>query len=250
MLGNRLFLHPVSAVTALFEHEIRAWEGPMQSAYSDAYNYRTGNYGPKIETAPTHPGLGALAVPWVSTAMHTELMSQYDRAISMIAVTRDRDPGRISLDAENAIDYRVSPHDGENLMAGIVGMAEIAFAAGATKLLTLHNDPIVIERADWNAKRRTRFEAEVVAKGYAPARQIFFSAHQMGTAAMGSDPQTSVVDPTGAVWGYDNLLVADASVFPQASGVNPMLTVMAMAARIAAMHGGDVRLRDRDLANV
>ena len=55
----------------------------------------------------------------------------------------------------------------------------------------------------------------------------------MGTACMGADPERSVVDPDGHVWGYDNLLVADASLFPQASGVNPMLTIMAMARRVA-----------------
>jgi choline dehydrogenase-like flavoprotein len=45
-----------------------------------------------------------------------------------------------------------------------------------------------------------------------------------------------VVDPLGRVWGYDNLLVVDGSLFPQASGVNPMLTIMAMARRVAAFH--------------
>ncbi len=55
---------------------------------------------------------------------------------------------------------------------------------------------------------------------------------------MGSERQRSVVDPSGRVWGYENLLVADASIFPQSSGVNPMLTIMAMASRIAIQHGG------------
>ncbi len=63
----------------------------------------------------------------------------------------------------------------------------------------------------------------------------------MGTAAMGSDPKTSVVDSAGRVRGYANLLVADASVFPQSSGVNPMWTIMAMAARIAELNGGFAR---------
>jgi choline dehydrogenase-like flavoprotein len=60
----------------------------------------------------------------------------------------------------------------------------------------------------------------------------------MGTAPMGADANRSVVDPAGRVWGYENLLVADASVFPQSSGVNPMLTIMAMSNRIAEQHGG------------
>ena len=58
----------------------------------------------------------------------------------------------------------------------------------------------------------------------------------MGTAAIGADPGRSVVDPLGRVWGYENLLVADGSLFPQSSGVNPMLTIMAMSRRIASFH--------------
>jgi choline dehydrogenase-like flavoprotein len=46
-----------------------------------------------------------------------------------------------------------------------------------------------------------------------------------------------VTDPAGRPWGYESVIVADASLFPQASGVNPMLTVMAMASRVVAQHG-------------
>jgi choline dehydrogenase-like flavoprotein len=243
-LGRRLFLHPVSALFPEFPHEIRAWEGPMQSAYSDAFNYRTGNYGPKVEVAPTHGGISALALPWVSRAYHRASMSRAKYAATLIAVTRDRDPGFIELDSEAQIHYTVSPHDGENLLAGIVGMADLAFAAGATRVSSLHNKPIVIERKDWNASARDAFSEKLRRIGYAACRQIFFSAHQMGTANMGANPDHSVVDPQGRVWGYDNLIVADASLFPQSSGVNPMLTVFAMAKRVAELHGGKLAVEE------
>jgi choline dehydrogenase-like flavoprotein len=238
LLGKRLFLHPVAGLFPEYGHPIEAWHGPMQSAYSDAYNYRSGNYGPKIEVAPTHPGLAALAVPWIDRQRHARSLLRSRNGGTFIAVTRDRDPGAIDLDDEGYIRYRVSPFDGENLLHGILGMVELAFAGGATRITTLHNWPIVIERTAWNAARREELVAELQRIGTAPNRQIFFSAHQMGTAAMGSDPNASVVDPAGCVWGYENLLVADASVFPQSSGVNPMLTIMALAARTAAQHGG------------
>lgn len=51
----------------------------------------------------------------------------------------------------------------------------------------------------------------------------------MGTCRMGKSPKTSVVDPDCQVWGTDGLYVVDASVFPSASGVNPMVTNMAIA---------------------
>jgi len=238
LLGKRLFLHPVAGLFPEYDRPIEAWRGPMQSAYSDAYNYRSGNYGPKIEVAPTHPGLAALAVPWVDRQRHAHALLRSRNGATFIAVTRDRDPGAIDLDDEAYIRYRVSPFDGENLLHGILGMVELAFAGGATRITTLHNWPIVIERAAWNAARRDAFVEQLQRIGIAPNRQIFFSAHQMGTAAMGADPNASVVDPAGCVWGYENLLVADASVFPQASGVNPMLTIMALAARTAVQHGG------------
>jgi choline dehydrogenase-like flavoprotein len=243
-LGRRLFLHPVSGLFPEFPHEIRAWEGPMQSAYSDAYNYRTGNYGPKIEVAPTHGGLSALAIPWTGRAQHFAKMQRAKYGATLIAVTRDRDPGFIELDDEAQIHYSVSPHDGENLLAGIVGMVDLAFAAGAVRVTTLHNAPIVIERAAWNASARAAFVEKLRGIGYAACRQIFFSAHQMGTANLGANPDHSVVDPSGRVWGYENLIVADASLFPQASGVNPMLTIMAMAKRVVEMHGGKLAVEE------
>jgi choline dehydrogenase-like flavoprotein len=236
LLGQRLFLHPVSGCVATYDQPVEAWSGPMQSAYSNAFNYRVGNYGPKLEVAPTHPGVAALALPWESAAAHERTMSDVRYGASLIAVTRDRDPGALSLDDEATIDYRVSPFDAENLLAGLVGLADVAFAGGATRVTTWHNRPIVLERAAWNGPARADFIDRVMRIGAAPCRQIFFSAHQMGTAAMGGERARSVVDPAGCVWGYDNLLVADGSIFPQSSGVNPMLTIMAMARRVAAQH--------------
>ncbi len=54
--------------------------------------------------------------------------------------------------------------------------------------------------------------------GIQPCRTTVFSAHQMGTAAMGVDPATSVVDPQGQSWQVAGLYVADGSVLPTPSG--------------------------------
>jgi choline dehydrogenase-like flavoprotein len=58
-------------------------------------------------------------------------------------------------------------------------------------------------------------------------------SHQSGTLRFGADPTTSVLDPECRAWDVDNLYVADASVFPSSAAVNPSLTVMANALRIA-----------------
>ena len=57
---------------------------------------------------------------------------------------------------------------------------------------------------------------------------MLYASHPMGTARMGGRPEDSVVDPRGQVWGWDNLYVADASIFPTSLGVNPQVTTMAM----------------------
>ncbi len=59
------------------------------------------------------------------------------------------------------------------------------------------------------------------------------TAHIMGTARMGYEPRTSVVDPWGRWHGVDNVHVADGSVFVSAGGFNPTLTIMALALRAA-----------------
>jgi choline dehydrogenase-like flavoprotein len=53
----------------------------------------------------------------------------------------------------------------------------------------------------------------------------------MGTARMASDPAHGVLDAEGRVYGVEGLLVVDGSAFPNASAVNPMLTIMALAHR-------------------
>jgi choline dehydrogenase-like flavoprotein len=70
-------------------------------------------------------------------------------------------------------------------------------------------------------------------RGVARNAVALFSAHQMSTCRIGKDRRSSVAAPNGEVWGIRGLYVADASAFPSASGVNPMLTVMALARRTA-----------------
>ncbi|HEV3091945.1 MAG TPA: GMC family oxidoreductase N-terminal domain-containing protein [Candidatus Cybelea sp.] len=237
LLGKRLFLHPVASAVAQFDRPIEAWRGPMQSADSDAFNYLDGNYGAKIEVAPAHPGLAALAFPWRSRSAHAEQMTRLRNAATLIALTRDRDFGSVDLDDEAYVRYRVSRYDGEHLLRALCGLVDIAFAGGAVRVSTLHARPIEINRAQWTNAYRDEFAQRLRRIGVAPNRQILFSAHQMGTAAMGADPARGVVGPNGRVWGVEGLIVADAAVFPQSSGVNPMLTIMAMAGRIAAANG-------------
>ncbi len=60
-----------------------------------------------------------------------------------------------------------------------------------------------------------------------------YGGHHIGTARMGSDPRTSVVDADCKVHGVDGLYVAGSAVFPTSSQANPTLTVVALALRLA-----------------
>ena len=60
-----------------------------------------------------------------------------------------------------------------------------------------------------------------------------FSAHQMSSCRMGSDPATSVANPWGELHDTPGVYVGDASALPTATGVNPMISTMAMAHRTA-----------------
>lgn len=64
--------------------------------------------------------------------------------------------------------------------------------------------------------------------------------HQAGTCRMGSSPENSVTDPWGRVWGHTNLLIADGSVHVTNGGVNPVLTIMALAYRNSTRFAEDI----------
>ncbi|HEY8798248.1 MAG TPA: GMC family oxidoreductase [Candidatus Dormibacteraeota bacterium] len=87
------------------------------------------------------------------------------------------------------------------------------------------------------AARLERFVVDIERRGVIANRLPLYSAHQMGSCRLGADRKTSVADPYGEVHGVKGLFIADASGFPTASGVNPMLSVMALSYRVAQRIG-------------
>jgi len=75
--------------------------------------------------------------------------------------------------------------------------------------------------------------AQLESAGYERNEVTCFTAHQMGSCRMGSDPATSVADGRGELHDVPGVWIGDASAFPTAPGVNPMVSIMALAHRTA-----------------
>ena len=232
-LGRNLYLHPATAVIGRFREDIAAWSGVLQAAHSDQFaNLDGGGYGFKFETTPIYPGLAAVAVPWEGGAAFKRLMLDARQVVSLLVLGRDREGGRIVLDrwGNGRILYRLGPTEAGYLLRGCKEGARLLLAAGAAEAYTLHSRLTRLAGdAPAGSAARTRFDAAVDRQGAGPNRMMVFSAHQMGTCRMSATPTAGVVDGQGAVHGVAGLYVADSSIFPRSSGVNPMLTIMGLA---------------------
>jgi len=192
---------------------------------------------------------------------------------SFISLTRDRDAGSVSVEpatGQPSVHYSPSAFDAAHTLEGVVALAKMCYVAGAAEIYAFVPwlEPFVragsdatgaddegpgekeeheksapppstaaaetaVQRMDADADF-SAWLAELRARGNAPPMSVWTSAHQMGTCRMSADPSRGVVDPRGEVWGCDGLYVADASTFPSASGVNPMVTNMAISDYIAS----------------
>src|SRR6185437_2668274 len=109
-----------------------------------------------------------------------------------------------------------------------VELARLHHARGAEEIMTFHAE-------DYTWRAGDDFDAYVGRLERAPYERTAYSAHQMGSCRLGADAETSVADGRGELHDTAGVWVGDASALPTAPGVNPMLTVMALARRTA--HG-------------
>jgi len=226
-LGRHLYLHPTVSVAARYADPMDPWHGPMMSAVCNAFTHLDGPYGPKLETPPIHAGILAMALPWTSGRQHKAMMLDARHVGAFIVLTRDRDGGHVTADASGqpVLHYRLSRFDCGHLQRGIEEAARIHLAAGAEAVHFPHNRAPILRAGD----DAGTFFRGLPRWGWSPNRYPLFSAHQMGTCRMGGDALRHPVRPDGQVRGVPGLYVADASVFPQSSGANPMLSVQALA---------------------
>jgi choline dehydrogenase-like flavoprotein len=233
-IGRNLHLHPTSVTYGLYENEICGWSGPIMSRMVSHFANLDGRgYGIRLETAPIHPGLAALTLSWANGLQHKRVMRQLNHLSNIIIIARDREGGRVTLDRHGkpVFHYTLSDYDRGHLMRGIIEALRIHRAAGAYELSGPHTIPQVYRAAedgDLETYLRTVQSTDLRKNSFA-----LFSAHQMSSCRMGSNPARGAVDPAGETFEVHNLFVADASVLPTAVGVNPMLTIMTVSHLIA-----------------
>jgi choline dehydrogenase-like flavoprotein len=228
-IGKHLRLHPATAVYAMFDEEINPWEGTMQAIYSDEHRYLDGGYGVKYETAANHPSLQITFAPWRSGKQHADMMQAIANTSLIGVLLRDRDGGEVKVgrDGQPDVRYRLSDFDIGHVRRGVDGAAQILEAAGAERIFSSHARYVGYEPGRRGS--REQFNSDADAAGYGPGRCTFGSFHIMGSARMGGSPTTSACNPLGETWDVRNLLVCDGSSFPSASGVNPMISIEAIA---------------------
>jgi len=230
-VGSGLRLHPGTAVLGIFDEPLRPWEGTMQSIFSDQFTDLDGeHHGVKIESGPMHPAILALAIPWRDPTHYRRLMRALPNMSVLAPLVRDHAGGRVTATNGTArVDYRLTARDLSDMRHGIEASVRILEAGGAREIFTTQAAFVAYHPGQRGGI--DGFMDEVDRYGYGPGQMGYLSFHQMGSCRMGNDPATSVIGPDHEAHGVSGLFVADASAFPTASGVNPMITIMAMAHR-------------------
>ncbi|WWD20494.1 hypothetical protein CI109_104970 [Kwoniella shandongensis] len=241
MIGKNFHCHPCTFVTALFDEQINPWDGAIMTSVSNVVENKDGtHHGAKVEVCMSMPSsIAGAQESWLSSADHKSVMLEYNHSLSFITLVRDRDSGQVFIDANGhpRVKYDISAYDGDSSARAVVAAAEILLSTGAKRISTSQvGVPSYIAEPGHKGLIDPKFKAwvaQVQAASIRPGWAGVGAAHQMGTCQMGTTPSTSVIDPRGRVWNTSNLYIADASVFPTASGVNPMITTMACAWSIA-----------------
>jgi choline dehydrogenase-like flavoprotein len=232
-VGQHLRLHPVAALLGLYAEEQEAWWGPPHAGLIDEFANKNGDgYGFLIETAQYTTGAAAGFIPFASGAAHKEFMGRFPHASWALALVRDHGHGRVTIDAdgEAVANYAVSDElDLANLRSGVDALARAHRAAGAVQVSALADG---LPTWAWGEDLDT-YIAAVQAIPFGVGGFRMFSAHQMGSCRMGTDPQTSVAGPYGELHDTPGVWIGDGSAFPTPSGVNPMISIMALAHRTA-----------------
>ncbi len=220
-VGKNMTLHPAFRVMGVFDEPINGWQGALQGAWSDAYEDQritlTAMYVPPGVLAATLPGIGA---------EHREVAELIPRIGCFGGMVHDEGGGTVrkGFGREPLVTYHLDARDKAALPTLMRVMARTWFEAGARKVyLPILGSGLVtadqLESLDLEGVPASRLECS--------------SQHPLGTCRMAHSAEAGVLDADGEAWDLKELFVADGSVVPTSLGVNPQLTIMALALRIA-----------------
>ncbi|MEV0241636.1 GMC family oxidoreductase [Streptomyces sp. NPDC050674] len=217
-LGRNLAIHPAVSVAGRFAEPVTGpGAGPnvLQSVGVDEWHHD----GILIEATAAPPGMTSFVLPHLGRELKRELNDAGNLGL-LGAMVSDRSSGRVRGTHRPVASYALHAEDGHRLLRSITHMGRILFAAGAREVLTgipAHPSVTSPDALD-DVVRRT---------GH---RRLHLSAfHPTGTAALGADDQRFPVRPDGRLRGTEGVLVADACLLPSSPGVNPQITIMALA---------------------
>jgi len=220
-VGRNLHIHPACWVGARYAEEVRGWDGVMQSYYIDQWEPQR----LLLEATFTPLAFGGAWLPGAGRD-HQRSILEFGHVGSIGVHLSDASSGRVGLSNDGSLRarYKLTRDDADRLTYGIARAASVHFAAGATEVF-----PNIARVGKLTPEKLADFEST----RFKPSELRLEAFHPMGTARIAA-PSHGVCRPDGSVHGTSDLYVADASLFPTSVGVNPMMTVIAFAARIAS----------------
>jgi choline dehydrogenase-like flavoprotein len=222
-LGRNLSMHPNVKVLAIFDEDIRGWEGVHQ-----AYQVREFKQeGFVFAAVNIPPSIVAMTAPHFGQGL-AEVMADYNKMVVAGLLLEDTSLGRVVTmpGGKPMAFYQLNKIDFEKLRRGLELLCDLLFSVGAKRVLL----PV-----DGLAEPRSADEArKILATSFPRSALEVVTVHLMGTARMGVDRRWAVTDSYGMFHDAAGLMICDASLFPSPIGVNPCLTIQALATRNAA----------------
>ncbi len=222
-LGRNFVTHPNVKVLAVYPHDVRGWQGVSQ--WGQVREFHKDGIIFAENMVPS--GAMAAALPAHGRAVWRK-MQRYNNMVMSGILVEDTTTGVIRRGPfDMALPfYSITQADHEKFLHAVRLLGRMHFDMGAEQLLLPFANLHSVHNVD---------ELEGVNPTNIKIRHMeLFTPHLMGTARMGADARASVVDLQGEVWDLPGCYVADASIFPTAIGVNPQVTIMAMALRMGA----------------
>jgi choline dehydrogenase-like flavoprotein len=241
------------------DEKIHGYKGAPMTTVCTEFEGGVNNdcYGPKLECPSVHTGVMAAALPWAQASEFKSILQNASNMTAVIVLQRDKGSGTVSGTGpggyEPSITYNLNKDDSDNIVNGLEKAFDIlAVNPGVNKIWACHPKqvPYLHDKADGKVdqEKERLFKESLRSNGTGVNQLGMFCAHQMGSCRMASSTALGAVDEDGEVWELDNVHVIDASIFPTASGANPMMTTMALsrglAKRLIEVHNGTDKGKD------